>query len=144
MITWDYVLILYTNSSTLYSEEKYRPELSSDCLLLKGTRKERGLHVWGKSSKASTSTSAGAETPDEFRCYDLPFGMNFIRRWNWTTAIPICPTFRPCLQAKNARDDGDDHGDVENGNVTSYSNDTGADKLRQRKSEGGDRDATKF
>ena len=110
---------------------------------MKGTRKERGLLVWGQNSKASKSSSADAEALDEFRCYDLPFGMNFIRKWNWTTIIPICPTFRPCLRAKNDRND-DDPGDVENGNVTSYSNNAGADKLRQRKSESGDREATKF
>ena len=113
------------------------------CLLLKGTRKERGLLAWGQNSKASKSLGADAETPDEFRCYDLPFGMNFIRKWNWTTAIPICPTFRPCMRAKNDRnDDGPD--DLENGNVTSYSNNAVADQLRQRKSEIVDNNATKF
>ena len=47
------------------------------------------------------------------------------------------------MRAKNDRnDDGPD--DLENGNVTSYSNNAVADQLRQRKSEIVDNNATKF
>ncbi|KAK8384920.1 hypothetical protein O3P69_014468 [Scylla paramamosain] len=54
-----------------------------------GTIEERGLTNWQyfqQSRKSSTSEPADI-------CYDLPFGMTHIERWNWTKYVPFLPTF---------------------------------------------------
>ena len=41
---------------------------------------------------------SNSEAVDELRspssnCYDIPFGMSFIRRWKLFKFVPFCPTF---------------------------------------------------
>ena len=70
-----------------------------------GSAEERGLHVWRKPADGSTSDVASEES----RCYDLPLGMSYIRKWNWTKFIPICPTFRQnCVRQRADDSENDD------------------------------------
>ena len=70
--------------------------------------------------------------------------MTYIRKWNWTTVIPICPTFRPCFATKNDDDVNGTDDDIEIGNVTSYNNNAFTDKVRHRKTENVESDATRL
>ena len=54
-----------------------------------GTPEERGLIQW----KAQfTDTKESSNQKDE--CYDLPFGMNYLRNSSWTQYVPFLPTYR--------------------------------------------------
>ena len=55
-----------------------------------GTLEERGILKWraqfvddSEDSKKSINT-----------CYDLPFGMGFLRRQKWAQYVPFLPTFK--------------------------------------------------
>lgn len=97
---------------------------------ISGTDEERGILVWRKSKSSSTKDS---QESDELRkCYDFPLGMSLIRKWNWATYIPVCPTFKGCSSGQ------DDDQDIEEVQVTSSSNDssaTGQELVRHRKSQ---------
>jgi hypothetical protein len=56
-------------------------------MLLSGSRIERGLQMWDKPGHSKE------EEASLMRCYDLPWGMDFIRRSNWMKYIPISPSF---------------------------------------------------
>jgi len=51
-----------------------------------GTREERGLIKWEDQHKCDSSDSLS-------RCYDLPWGMNFLYKQKWTRYIPCLPNF---------------------------------------------------
>ncbi|CAG0886323.1 unnamed protein product [Cyprideis torosa] len=53
-----------------------------------GTSEERGMEKWMAKAKAADDNGARDE------CYDLPIGMEFIRRASWTKYLPFCPTYR--------------------------------------------------
>jgi len=60
------------------------------CLLdntIPGTDEERGVLAWRQQSSASADSVS-------LTTYDLPFGMDAIRRWKWTRHLPISPTFQ--------------------------------------------------
>ena len=59
-----------------------------------GTLKERGMLTWG------------SQEGEEQNCpiYDLPFGMEAIRRWKWTRFIPFSPTFRGFTMSYDEKD----------------------------------------
>ncbi|XP_043215564.1 solute carrier family 23 member 1-like [Amphibalanus amphitrite] len=52
-----------------------------------GTDEERGVLKWKSQSNMSHVTVS-------VTTYDLPFGMDKIRSWNWARYVPISPTFR--------------------------------------------------
>ncbi|XP_059471027.1 solute carrier family 23 member 2 [Neocloeon triangulifer] len=54
-----------------------------------GTDEERGLTKWNKHHDAE-----GLVEKDTPTCYDLPFGMDYIRKAKWTSYLPFMPTFR--------------------------------------------------
>lgn len=60
--------------------------------LIPGTDEERGILVWQESNDDNDQTT-GKETMVDKSCYDLPFGMNYIREWKWTRYLPFSPTF---------------------------------------------------
>ena len=53
-----------------------------------GTPEERGLEKW-KAQHESQATSNNVSD-----CYDLPFGMELLRKWKWTEKVPFSPTFK--------------------------------------------------
>ncbi len=53
-----------------------------------GTPEERGLIKWNAQHEVKESSN---ETSN---CYDLPFGMNLLRKWTWTQYLPFSPTFK--------------------------------------------------
>eukprot|EP00093_Oithona_nana_P004998 04998.XXX_115818_113896_1 [CDS] Oithona nana genome sequencing. len=53
-----------------------------------GTPEERGLIKWNAQHEVKESFN---ETSN---CYDLPFGMNLLRKWTWTQYLPFSPTFK--------------------------------------------------
>ncbi|KAK8751547.1 hypothetical protein OTU49_009084 [Cherax quadricarinatus] len=55
-----------------------------------GTLEERGMIKWRDQLSPQTQ---GDDTPLDYSCYNLPFGMNAITRWRWTRLVPILPTF---------------------------------------------------
>ncbi len=56
---------------------------------ISGTDQERGLIEWRAHIKKDPSSE---KNPDH--TYDLPFGMNLIRKLTWTRFIPCMPTYR--------------------------------------------------
>lgn len=55
-----------------------------------GTPEERGLLKWKAQMEVSSSDAPGGRA---FTCYDLPFGMDAVRRASWTSRLPFSPTF---------------------------------------------------
>ncbi|KAG7166860.1 Solute carrier family 23 member 1-like 3, partial [Homarus americanus] len=53
-----------------------------------GTDEERGMVAWKDQLKPPSEESAM-----DHSCYNLPVGMDTVRRWNWTRYVPISPTF---------------------------------------------------
>ena len=68
---------------------------------LLGTDDERGIALWKKQRQSESEKSKDEKNTS---CYDFPFGNRFIKKWNWTKYIPICPTYTGEL---NCRSDGD-------------------------------------
>lgn len=62
-----------------------------------GTAEERGLLKWNADKNNDTNTDETQTTQDVYNknCYDLPFGMNYIRRWKFVKYFPISPTYEP-------------------------------------------------
>ncbi|KAJ6637191.1 Solute carrier family 23 member 2 [Pseudolycoriella hygida] len=63
------------------------------CLLdnvIPGSRAERGLDSWER-EMALKSDQSGNDKPS---IYDFPFGMAFIRKYNWTKHVPFFPTYQ--------------------------------------------------
>lgn len=59
--------------------------------LLPGTDEERGITKWEEDYKIDENA-----TLDEInKCYDLPFGMSFLRKFKFTQYIAISPTYKP-------------------------------------------------
>ncbi len=58
-------------------------------MLYVGTPEERGIEAWRNDLQDCSPNSSMVSSS----CYDLPFGMDAIRRWPWTKYIPVCPTF---------------------------------------------------
>lgn len=62
--------------------------------LMPGTVEERGLVAWRQ-----VNENAGSDPDDDnnnmmtLKTYDLPFGMEYLRKWKWTYYLPFCPTF---------------------------------------------------
>lgn len=65
-----------------------------------GTDAERGIVKWRE--QASSSSTAGNEKIRVWinACYDLPFGMEFIKRHSFFKYMPISPTYDPDLVAR--------------------------------------------
>ncbi|XP_077978022.1 solute carrier family 23 member 1-like [Glandiceps talaboti] len=61
-----------------------------------GTPKERGLLIWRQLMGEDDQDSES----DNLKCYDLPFGMDFIRRTYCMKFVPFCPTFQQCWRWK--------------------------------------------
>ncbi|KAJ8037443.1 Solute carrier family 23 member 2 [Holothuria leucospilota] len=61
--------------------------------LLPGTDEERGMKTWQETNEDDGQTPA-EEVRDTKSCYDLPFGMNYIKAWKWTRYLPFSPTFQ--------------------------------------------------
>uniref|UniRef100_A0A8C9FC83 Uncharacterized protein n=1 Tax=Pavo cristatus TaxID=9049 RepID=A0A8C9FC83_PAVCR len=55
--------------------------------LLLGSPEERGIRKWKKGVGKGSKSLEGMET------YDLPFGMNFIKKYRCFSFLPISPTF---------------------------------------------------
>lgn len=59
-----------------------------------GTDEERGMSHWKKMRELQDDSARTRHLEARLHAvYDLPFGMNFIRRFNFLRYIPICPTF---------------------------------------------------
>ena len=54
--------------------------------IILGTLEERGMIRW-------RAMLSGDQADMETTIYDLPFGMNFIKRTRLFRCLPICPTF---------------------------------------------------
>ncbi|KAK8736779.1 hypothetical protein OTU49_004642 [Cherax quadricarinatus] len=57
-----------------------------------GTHEERGLLKWNAHLQDSAKDEEGSHI-QQSRCYDIPVGMDALRKWSWSKQIPICPTF---------------------------------------------------
>lgn len=55
-----------------------------------GTVEERGLVAW---RQVFDDTEADDKKTLTLKTYDLPFGMQYIRKWTWTRYLPFSPTF---------------------------------------------------
>ncbi|KAJ8047245.1 Solute carrier family 23 member 2 [Holothuria leucospilota] len=63
----------------------------SACVLdniIRGTPEEKGMHFQGG---RWTRTDGEVETSVQPKCYDLPFGMDWIRKRRWTSLFPFSP-----------------------------------------------------
>lgn len=60
--------------------------------LVRGTPDEKGLN-WRREMLGVEDGDVEEETGYQPSCYDLPFGMNWIRRTHWTRYLPFSPTF---------------------------------------------------
>ncbi|XP_030836921.1 solute carrier family 23 member 1-like [Strongylocentrotus purpuratus] len=65
-----------------------------------GTPDERGLKRMQHVSSSCTSDDDGMNEEMKAEvtrlvngCYNMPFGMSYIRKWTWTKYIPFSPTF---------------------------------------------------
>ncbi|XP_069175102.1 solute carrier family 23 member 1 isoform X2 [Procambarus clarkii] len=56
-----------------------------------GSEEERGLLKWN--AHLLDPAMEEEKTSARSRCYDLPVGMDTIRRWSWCRYIPVSPTF---------------------------------------------------
>ncbi|XP_076060495.1 solute carrier family 23 member 1-like isoform X2 [Oratosquilla oratoria] len=56
-----------------------------------GTDQERGLIQWREQFQSAGSVPSSATC--DASCYNLPFGMHFVKRWYWTRFFPTSPTF---------------------------------------------------
>lgn len=56
-------------------------------ILLLGSPEERGIRKWKK------GVGKGSKSLDGMETYDLPFGMNFIKKYRCFSFLPISPTF---------------------------------------------------
>ncbi|XP_045105655.1 solute carrier family 23 member 1-like [Portunus trituberculatus] len=56
-----------------------------------GTEEERGLVKW--KAMLENTQFGNEESVVDTSCYDLPFGMERIRKWGWTKFVPVLPTF---------------------------------------------------
>jgi nucleobase transporter 1/2 len=54
-----------------------------------GTPEERGLVKWRAQFEVSNEGEAAQNS-----CYELPFGMEWLRKMSWTKYIPCLPTFQ--------------------------------------------------
>ncbi|KAJ8037982.1 Solute carrier family 23 member 1 [Holothuria leucospilota] len=73
------------------------------CFCCPGTLMERGL-LHNQQSKETAEHRPG-DPDDKQSCYNLPVGMNSIRRWRFCRFVPISPTFRgfPRLRRASSR-----------------------------------------
>ena len=55
-----------------------------------GTPEERGLVAWN-AQKGATEGSEGAIS--QAGCYDLPLGMEYLKKQEWAQYVPFLPTF---------------------------------------------------
>lgn len=60
-----------------------------------GTPEERGLLEW----KAQQISSPG-NYEKKSHCYDMPVGMDTVRRVTWTKYVPFCPNFAGCYRRR--------------------------------------------
>lgn len=51
------------------------------------------MQSWQESNENNDQTT-GKETKGDTSCYDLPFGMMYIKAWKWTRYLPFSPTFQ--------------------------------------------------
>ncbi|XP_050698188.1 solute carrier family 23 member 1-like isoform X2 [Eriocheir sinensis] len=58
-----------------------------------GTEEERGLVAWKSMLEMKEGQQEANTVPIDYSCYDLPLGMDRIRRWGWTRFVPVLPTF---------------------------------------------------
>ncbi|XP_050425752.1 solute carrier family 23 member 2-like isoform X2 [Adelges cooleyi] len=63
----------------------------STSILVAGTPEERGLIAWGKQMNLA-SDPATSQKPNTF---DLPIGMDFLRKCEWARSVPVLPTYSP-------------------------------------------------
>ncbi|XP_060075015.1 solute carrier family 23 member 1-like [Ylistrum balloti] len=63
--------------------------------LMPGTAEERGIFAWREVFEDGGEDAAGDDNNNTMtlRTYDLPIGMNYIRKWKWTYYLPFSPTF---------------------------------------------------
>lgn len=57
------------------------------CVCSLGTPEERGIRKWKK------GVGKGSKSLDGMESYDLPFGMNVIKKYKCFSYLPISPTF---------------------------------------------------
>lgn len=62
--------------------------------IIRGTTEEKGLN-WREEMAGLVDDDVDdkKEEDKKLRCYDLPFGMNWIRRTHWMKYFPLSPTF---------------------------------------------------
>ncbi|XP_045604321.1 solute carrier family 23 member 1 isoform X2 [Procambarus clarkii] len=56
-----------------------------------GTEEERGLLQWNYHLDAQRPLQPSSDPAA--RCYDLPYGMKHLARWDWTRRVPFLPMF---------------------------------------------------
>ena len=89
-----------------------RHSLISDeyvCILfVLGTDKERGMVEWRKYLGTTEKQTDSSET---LNCYDMPYGMEKIKKVKAFAYIPFCPTFTGwSLRNRKTSDDSPDPG----------------------------------
>lgn len=57
------------------------------CVCVAGTPEERGIRKWKK------GVGKGNKSLDGMESYNLPFGMNIIKKYRCFSYLPISPTF---------------------------------------------------
>ncbi|XP_071813928.1 solute carrier family 23 member 1-like [Apostichopus japonicus] len=68
--------------------------------VIRGTREERGMDKW----KMMPDEDKKADGTTGLSCYDLPFGMSYIRKWTWTRYLPFSPTFQGFKLCRRGRE----------------------------------------
>ncbi|XP_071816749.1 solute carrier family 23 member 1-like isoform X2 [Apostichopus japonicus] len=61
--------------------------------IIKGTPEERGLVKWIEATTVAGEEAEEEETGSHSPVYNLPLIMGLLRKWSWTSIIPISPTF---------------------------------------------------
>lgn len=67
-----------------------------------GSREERGLTKWRDMYGMTDDDEEDGDFVDAseevteltLKCYEMPFGMSYIRKWKWATYVPFSPTFK--------------------------------------------------
>ncbi|KAK4314154.1 hypothetical protein Pmani_014541 [Petrolisthes manimaculis] len=73
---------------------------------LSGTLEERGLMHWNyflQAHQTKCVSSTTKESPEDI-CYNLPFGMDAIKRWRWTKYMPFLPTYQGLRRTRKVAD----------------------------------------
>ena len=56
-----------------------------------GTLEERGITKWKEQLVDADATGEAKMA----RCYEIPFISEYIRKYKWTSYVPLCPTYTP-------------------------------------------------